>query len=429
MAVFDLGTSQYNKLFNEYILKGMNVMFVGNTIVYDRFKTDTESCKGKYGVMKLATAASKSARPSSSSTFPTARQGSYAEFLFYMKRGMYASLQFDNLAIVCGKDDGAFRDIVQTEIENQAIYIGNVLNRQFWGDGSGRLAVLDAASANSTTVTIDSAIFGLDSNDYTEASSYLEVGQYIDIYSSAGALLSEENEISSITSDSDGTATLVMGTAVTAADNSLIFNHDTYAATEAAGTGVPQGLHSIISTANPYIGITASSAFQNINRSNYPYAQAQAFTMGSSVTAVQSKKVIEAVQKAEKYGRISVMLTNGPIWRCWQEILLADRTLPNETVAWGGTEGLKFYGGRKGSIPIVMDDDCPDQRIYGIDDSAIKVSAPTKSGMEWVPGDNGILTRVQGKDELVASLRWYYNLTVKQPKSLFVISNVKHLES
>jgi len=80
---------------------------VANTKVYDRFKTNPKLVRGEFGVMKLATAASKSARPSSSSNFPTARQGTYDEFICYIKRGMYASLQFDNLPLVLGKDDGA----------------------------------------------------------------------------------------------------------------------------------------------------------------------------------------------------------------------------------------------------------------------------------------------------------------------------------
>jgi len=428
MSVFQVGTDQYDKLFLEFIKPGMYTQYIANTIVYDRFKTDVESCLGKYGVMKLATASSKSARPSSSSTYPTALQGSYAEFIFYMKRGMYATLQFDGLALAVGKDDGAVENIVSEEVDGQTIYISNRLNRQFWGNGSGVLATLNAASANSTTVSIDSALFGLDSNEYTNPANYLEEGQAVDIRNgTTGVLEAEEVIISTITDDLDGTATLVMASAVTASDNAVIMDHDTYATTEAAGTGVPMGIAGIISTSNQTVGITALSAFQNVNRSTYAWAQAQSFDMGS--IAIEDETVIKMIQKQEKYGRVNALLTNGVIWRKWSTILKADNSMVNETMLWGGNEGIVFYGGRKGKIPIIMDDDCPDNTVYSIDDSKIVISAPSRAGMDFVKGRNGILQDVAGKDEMVANLKWYYNMTTSQPKALAKLINVKHASS
>ena len=430
MSVMITPTSSesYDKLFLEYIKPGMYTQYVANTIVYDRFKTDVESCLGKYGVMKLATASSKSARPSSSSTYPTALQGSYAEFIFYMKRGMYATLQFDGLALAVGKDDGAVENIVSEEVDGQTIYISNRLNRQFWGNGSGVLATLNAASANSTSVSIDSALFGLDSNEYTNPANYLEEGQAVDIRNgTTGVLEAEEVVISTIVDDADGTATLTMASAVTASDNAVIMDHDTYATTEAAGTGVPMGISGIISTSNQTVGITALSAFQNVNRSTYAWAQAQSFDMGS--IAIEDETVIKMIQKQEKYGRVNALLTNGVIWRKWSTIMKGDSTMVNETMLWGGNEGIVFYGGRKGKIPIIMDDDCPDNTVYSIDDSKIVISAPSRAGMDFVKGRNGILQDVVGKDEMVANLKWYYNMTTSQPKALAKLINVKHASS
>ena len=428
MSVMMVGTSQYNDLFLEYIKPGLEKQFISNTIVYDRFKTDVESCLGEYGVMKLATAGSKSARPSSSAVFPTAKQGSYDEFIFYMKRAMYATLQFDGLTLAVGKNDGVVEDIIATETDGQATYISNRLNRQFWGDGSGVLGVLNAASANSTTVSIDSAIFGLDSNEYTNPANYLEEGQSVDIRNgTTGVLEAEDIAISTITDDGDGTATLVMESAVTCSDNAVIMDHDTYATTEAAGTGVPMGLAGIISVSNQTVGITDLSAFQNVDRDTYAWAQAQSFDMDDE--AIDDETVIKMVQKQEKYGRVSVLLCNGVIWRKWSTIMKADNTMVNEKIMWGGNEGIAFYGGRKGKIAIVWDDDCPDNTVFSVDDSKIHISAPNKMGMGFVQHPGGILQYVQGKDEMVANLKWYYNMTTSQPKALAKLINVKHASS
>lgn len=424
-AVFGMGAAATDKLFLEYILPGLNVEIRENTVLYDRFGTDSKSVQGKYALFKAMTGSPKSARPSSSSTLPTAKQGTYREFTLYMKRGMYAQLQFDGLALACGKGKGAVMDVMKAELKGITIQIANKLNRQFWGDGSGRLAQLSAASSNSTTVTIDGPLFGQDANYRTNPANYLDEGQDIDIYSTAGALEAEGVEISTILDNGDGTATLTMAEAVTASNNAYIFDTDTYTSAHAAGSGVPMGLRGIVDTANPYLGITQAT-FQGQDRSaaGYGWTQAQVVSMGSN--AITNAKMLETIMKAEFYGRVKVAITNQIIWRAYYSILETDKTMPNEPAYWGGTTGLAFYGGRSGKIPIIYDTDCPDNDMYFLDDSYIQVYAPESNGLTWLPGDSGILERVQGKDESVASLVWYYNLGCTKPLAEARLGSIKH---
>lgn len=426
MAVFSMGTTATDKLFLEFILPGLNVEIRENTTLYDRFSTDSEHQVGKYAVFKCLTASPKSARASSSSTLPTAKQGTYDEFTLFMKRGMYGQLQFDGLAIACGKGEGAVMDLLKAETKGIMIYISNKLNRQFWGTGSGQLAVLDAASSNSTTVTIDSPIFGTDANEYTDARNYLDDGMAVDIYSSAGALEAEDVDISSSVDDDDGTATLTMASAVTASNNSLIFDHDTFASSRAAGTGVPMGIQGIVSTSDPTVGVT-SVDFQGVDRTANAWNRAYSLSMGS--VAIDNASILKTIMNVEKYGRVKVIITNDIIWRSYYQILETDKTLPNEPMMWGGVEGIGFYGGRSGKMPIIYDYDCPDGSMYFLDTDYLHVYAPTKNGLTWLPGDNGILTRVQGKDEWTASLVWYYNFGCEKPLAQGVLTDIKHAAS
>lgn len=433
MSVATLNTASLNKLFLEFIKPGLEQEFYTNTTIYNRFKTNTEAVMGKYGVVKLLTAAAKSARPSSSSTFPTAHQSTYDEFLMYMKRGMYATLQFDGLAMAVGKGKGAVKDLVKAETESIMLYIPHKLNKQFWGDGSGRLAQLSASIAASVTGYVDGPWHGKDSSGYTPPSRYLAEGMAVDVYI-AGALEVSNVIISAITEGGAGTDTLTFASAVTATDDAYIFDHDTYATSEAAGTGVPMGLYGIIDDANATVGTTATSYFQNINRAAKTWAQAQVFNMdpagGTTKTVITNKKILECIQKVERYGAVSVILTNDYIWRAYYSILEADKTMPNNPAYWGGTTGITFYGGRSKAIPIIYDEDCPDNNVYFIDDKRIQIIAPTEGGMDWLPGDTGnILSRVQGKDEYAANLRWYYNMTTTLPKALGVLNNVKHSDT
>jgi hypothetical protein len=132
---------------------------------------------------------------------------------------------------------------------------------------------------------------------------------------------------------------------------------------------------------------------------------------------------------AEKYGRVKVGVTNEIIWRSFYQILETDKTMPNEPAFWGGTSGISFYGGRSAKFPIIYDTDCPDNNMFFLDDSLLQVYAPEQNGMTWLPGDSGVLTRVQGKDEFVASLIWYYNFGSAKPQGLGRLYAIKHAAS
>ena len=428
MSVFNLNAAAVSTLFNEYILPGVQDELYHNTKLYGRWgDANTKDCYGTYAVFKCMTAAAKSVRPSSSSTFPTAKQGTYDQFRLYMKRALYASLQFDNFSIACSKGQGAVTDVVKQEMEGIKTQIGNKLNRQFWGDGSGRLATINGAVSNSTSVEVDGPYFGQDSNWYTNPANYLDEGQQVDIYDTSGNLEAEDVEITTILDNGDGTATLTMAEAVTCSDNSYFFDHDTYAASQVAGTGVPMGLRGIINTADPYTGIT-ETAFQNVDRDTYKWARAQTVAMGS--VAVTNRKILETIQKVDKFGRVEVIFCNEPIWNSYYENLETDKTMPNEKDMWGGLTGLYFYGGKKGAIPILSDSDCPDNTMFMFDDKILKVYSPTKTGMMWLPGDSGnILSQVQGKDEKSANLLWYSNFGSPKPQALGYLSAIKHSSS
>jgi hypothetical protein len=109
------------------------------------------------------------------------------------------------------------------------------------------------------------------------------------------------------------------------------------------------------------------------------------------------------------------------------EILKADKTMPNDPGYWGGLTGMKFYGGKSNGIPIVWDEDCPDGRMYFLDDSTIKISAPVKNGFTFEPGSSGhILTKREDYDVYTANLKFYYNMTCSKPRANGLLQYVKH---
>jgi hypothetical protein len=422
----------FDHFFLEYVLPGLEKGFYTNSKLYDRFKTNTESCLGKYGVIKVNTVNATSFRAASSTAYPTSRNAVYDEFQFYMKR-MYGKLDFDGLLVACSQGKGAIKELVKSATESLMDFIPRKMNKVYWGDGSGRLACLAG------DVTVDGGgtgwgLFGIDSNGYSNPSQYLFQNQQIISYTAAVAAEYTDSLITAISLGGAGTDTLsITDTGVaTGVDGSLILDYGTYAATEAAGTGVPMGLAGIISSSNPYVGVTATSAFQGVNRSTAgnEWANGQVFSMGSALTTpavVTEEKILQVLQSVEKWGTTKVILTNPFIWRALFSILKADKTMPNDPGLWGGLTGIKFYGGKSNAVPIIYDEDCPDGRMYFIDDSTIKISAPTKNGLTFEPGSSGhILTKREDYDEYTANLKFYYNMTCNKPQANGLLRYVKH---
>ena len=62
MSVFGMGVAATDALFLEFIYPGLTSEIRENTVLVDRFGTDTETCLGKYSVFKALTAAPASAR-------------------------------------------------------------------------------------------------------------------------------------------------------------------------------------------------------------------------------------------------------------------------------------------------------------------------------------------------------------------------------
>jgi hypothetical protein len=425
MSVLNMSNSDTEKLFLEYITPAYKTFIRENAVLADKFRQDSKSVQlgGKYATFKCLTNATPG-RPSSSSTYPTSVQSVTDEFNIYMKRGYYDTMQFDGLAMACSKGDRmAIANIVEYETRGKQIAMANKLNQMYWGDGSGRLAQVVGAVSNSTTVIVDGPTHGQDANYRTNPAQYLFLNQYVDVYSTAGALECEEKQITAMTDNGDGTNTLTFSAAVTLSNNSYLFDHDTYAAAHAAGTGVPMGLEGILGTSDPYIGIT-QVYFQGVQRSTHPWAKTQ--SISNSSAAWDPENTMRLINECEKWGRIDFLITNEVIWRKIWLVMGGGDITQKETMKWEGVEGLAFYAGRKGKIPIIKDIDCPDNLIAAVDASALATYSPGGNGLTWIKGDKGILTQVAGKDEFSAQMKWYYNFGCENPQALGELTAVKH---
>ena len=101
--------------------------------------------------------------------------------------------------------------------------------------------------------------------------------------------------------------------------------------------------------------------------------------------------------------------------------------MPNDPGYWGGTTGINFYAGKGKPIPVIYDDDTPDQTMYILNDRVIQTIMPKGGGLDWLKGTDGkVLSRVQGRDSYFANLRSYYNMSCSNPRAVGIFTGITH---
>jgi len=412
--MFDIITEQ--KLFNEYIDPAVVVELNRISKMNDRIeKVSSATLGGELAKIKMLMAGSQSVRAANSSAYPTAQQSTPAYSIIRLKRAIMFSMQFDGFAMESAAKGGAAMDPVEFEKKGLFLTMGNKLSRQYTGDGSGVIALCNGNGSTSPTLTIKSIYFA------KPAKLLFKPGQVIDIYQPGGT--QEVNSVAILSVDSDTQLTLASNQTWT--DNSLIYDEDVRAASEASGTGEMMGLEGIIRDTDPPAP-NASAGLQALLVAGYPEWKAVSLSNGGVKREITEDLITSLLDELDDISQVSVMLTTNKVRRVWASRLAAYKTISNQKVLWGGWSGLPFiYDGRE--IPIVPDKYVPDGYLWAIDESLLKIYTTT-AGKEitWEKArDGSILQKVSGKNEYVAEGHMYRNLGTGLRKGFGVLKDIQ----
>lgn len=278
-------------------------------------------------------------------------------------------------------DKGGFARPLETETKGVVTDLKKDINRQLYGDATGALATLTAATTAATTLTV-----ALSSTQLRQ----IVPGMVIDIFN-GGTAQATAVVIQSVTS-----TTITLTTSVTAANGAKIYR-------TGSKDAEMDGLAKIVSATGTYLTIdpTVYGVWKSTVNANG----------GTPRTAVEDL-FFATWQSAHiaSGDEIDLWVTTPGIHRSVATDLLNDRRFMPTNVLKGGYEGVDISAagqGRKGSstVSLVYDQDAPVKQAFGLCTSRLEFQRA--SDWEFMEEDGAILSRVPNTDAYEATLFLY----------------------
>lgn len=360
---------------------------------------------------------------------------------------------------------GAFLTALDSEIKGLVRDFKTDLNRQLWGDGSGRLAAYVSGTGTATL----RVKHPFDFNDQARLLKGFNIGDRLaleDVSAAAGANVVALNGANfyAVTglSLANKTLTFAGNAGGLAAGDSLIKGNSTnqavgqsYSNYRGATSGTAwneamemMGLCGIMSGANGwagrvgdaaytyiplstngsgqhYVGSNAGTAvFQALHDVDSPYWAANMFFNGGNLRQLSTDLIQQAVDISEELGQgaPTIGLTTYAVRRRMIDMLIADRRYVNTMDLDGGFRALDYDG-----IPFVPEKDCPEGAIFLPNEDELAIAR--MSDFYWLDKDGAILSRVIGsngsaKDAWSAIMAYYADLIASRRNCHAVIGDL-----
>lgn len=299
-------------------------------------------------------------------------------------------------------DKGAFASIMDFEMKEGMNDIKTDVNRQFFGDGNGTIGVLSAAVVASQTITT----YGRDSNE--EGSKYIDVGAVLDLYTSAGVLITAGLTVSSVTGTT-GAATIVVSSPVTASAGDILVRSGSY------GQEIQGLAYALPSAASTIWGINQSTfgAF----RGTYSDAGAAALSLAAMQSSYNSPRRLGSA-------KTNYVVSDFDTEAMYNKLLIADKRYSvtgASKVMGDGTfsDKAKSYLEWAG-VPFVPDKDSM-RKIHFLDTS--KWKKYVLSELEWADETGSYMIAQTSSDAFEVRLRLFCNLFCEMPRAQAVLTN------
>lgn len=316
---------------------------------------------------------------------PTPGQQGYAGARVSLKY-LYGGVRLSGPTIeLADSNPQAFVSALDQEVSGLKSDLIKDQNRQFYGDGSGTLAVATAVSASGNTFT------SLSTNG--PSIKYVELGQVVDVI--LGTSLGNANP--TVVASARNVTGLVASTGVVTLDGAVfaVAVGDVLVRTGSVNRE-PTGLAAIINTGN---------TLYNINPATEPVWQSTVDSNAGTARPLSEGLMIKAVDTAyQQAGEVSAGFCDLGVRRSYFNLLVQQRRYTNTTEFAGGFKGLAFTTDN-GDIPIVTDPDAPNGALWFVDEGQVKVYRDKE--WEWMNRDGSNWQRVIGYDAYEATYYLY----------------------
>lgn len=313
---------------------------------------------------------------------PRSRQTRQAK---WETKNMFAQIQITDKTMRASRGDGGFASLLEADLEDALSDAKDDLERQLFGDGSGKMATL-AANSSATELEVDDTKF------FAE-------GQIIDIVEAAdGSIVAEAREILWV--DHSTNTLKISGGAVTTDTSHIIVRHGNF------GLEVT-GLEAIFTADNTLYGIDRKT-----NKWFNP-------TLINNVGTISEVAIQSALDETERKasGKVNIMSGSYGVRRAYQELLVATKRTTDVMTLKGGYSALLYN-----NIPITVSKYNPEGVIYGLDMNTIKQYE--MMDFNWLDDDGAVLSRVPNKPVWSATLAKYSDIGINKPAGSFKMSGI-----
>lgn len=321
---------------------------------------------------------------------PTAQNQGYANARVSLAY-LYGSIRLSGQTMELAKTNyQAFASVLDQEVNGVQDDLAKDMNRQVFGTSVGALMTSTAAYAANTITSTNT--------------QYMEVGMVIDIY------------------DSTGVTQRATGRNVTAVTPTTIVFDGAAVATGASGDIVVRlgnlnretiGLQQIVSATGTLYNIdpTVETKWKSLINSN----------AGTNRALSESLMIKHVDDVRQQGGKTTVISTTPGVRRSYFNLLVQQRQYNDTTEFEGGFKGLKFTTDN-GEIPLISDFDCQPNRMYFLNEKALKFYR--EGDWSFMDRDGSKWQRVIGFDAYDATLYKYTQLGCHRRNSQGLVADI-----
>ena len=284
-----------------------------------------------------------------------------------------------------GNSNEAIASILSTKVESLGNSFATDINRQFWGDGTGKLCKVTQTNTG-TTQTVDNV-------------QYLRLGMLVNNNVGTPPTSVYIKKIEPLTN------VITVSASVTWTVDDLIYrigNKDKEIS----------GILTMVQDTGTYLGVS---------RTDYP--EWRSLLINYQANKLDIKILDELICRliSERDSIPSVLYTDEQTVR-WIKYIYQQQGIPLDYMNIQLGYRAMSYVHPKGTIPIVIEPYCPKGYIYPLDERYITVRQPKP--IHWMPGYDGNYWRVkEGYDYEVAHLRYYFEMFNINPKTCGLLYN------
>lgn len=407
MAGITVTTTEWDKLLQEDYIQKEIVSAVDNSTPFkDRLgrKGMTHGRQRVYAV-KVGMSQGQGARAENAS-MPAYGAGEYKNATVTSKYN-YAPFQVTGQSLEFSTR-AAFVEFGMQLLKDTKEGLNNFVGRQCWGDGSGKLALMNGAKVTGdTSATIDSA-YGVLWGSLAGNTTFLFKRNMLIQFGT------EDNSGAGykVTAITGTTITFTPALAANVADNVIIYSLG-------SKDLEIEGWLKIVATSSfmtSELGL-ANDTYHNIDRSDFPEWEGNVLNGNAALTLALIRTIKDTVFKRTNNEETNLCINSTEVTRDFEALLVANQRFVPATKLEAGYSVLEHDG-----LRFTKDAKAPVKCFNLVHTPSI---AWAQTGdPHWLKDGNGIMRVVAGKDALEGLLKWYSNLDCDEPRRQGIMYNL-----